>query len=59
MQLYWSTDIDGKYLPRLFNRASTVISALFLFSYGPPAEPLHGAYGTLRFRGTPVENTGL
>ena len=50
-----STDIDGKYLLRLFNRASMVISALFLFSYWPPAKPLHGAHGTLRFRGTPVE----
>ena len=54
-QLYWSTDIDGTYLLRLFNWESMVISALFLFSYWPPAEPLPGAHGTLRLRGTPVE----
>jgi len=36
-----------------------VISALFLFSYCPPVEPLPGAQGTLRFRGTPVENTAI
>jgi len=52
-----SIDIDGKYLGllKLFNRVSMVISALFLFSYWPLAEPLPGAHGTLRFRGTPVE----
>ena len=54
-QLYWSTDIDGNYLLRLFNRASMVTSALFLFSYWPPAEPLPGAHGTLQFCRTPVE----
>jgi len=32
-----------------------VISALFLFSYWPPAEPLPGAHRTLRFHGTTVE----
>ena len=54
-QSYWSTDVNGKYLLRLFNRASMVILALFLFSYWPVAEPLPGAHGTLWFRGTPVE----
>ena len=36
-----------------------VISAIYLFSYWPPAEPLPGAHGTLRFCGTPVENTAV
>ena len=43
MQLYWSTDISGKYLLRVFNRPSVVILATFLLSCWPPAEPLPGA----------------
>ena len=30
-------------------------SILIEFSYWPPAEPLPGAHGTLRYRGTPVK----
>ena len=50
--------LDNRYRWKIFNRAS-VILALLLFSYWPPAEPLRGAYGTLRFRGTLLKNTVL